>query len=163
MKRYPQNSGALVAMRESGKVPAGPVLVSLAGRLEWPNVTLHANVTERYDWRPIAGLDVEVFASRAIAFPALLRALVDMTAVVPKRMVLTFLEGPRIELGEWRQITDFRVCDWCPMALGGPSWDDAKALARSIFAELGKSIPTPYDSACELVVKAAQEKPSWRE
>lgn len=163
MNRYPTNSAALVAMREQGNIPAGPVLVSLAGRLEWPNVTLYANATERYDWRPIAGLDVEVFASRAVVFPTLLRALAEMAAVVPKRMVLTFLEGPRVELGEWRQLTDFRLFDWCPMALGGPSWDDAKALARSIFAELGRTIPTPYDDACNLVVKAAQEKSAWRE
>ncbi|QND94355.1 hypothetical protein SY91_01754 [Burkholderia cenocepacia] len=161
MARYPANSEALVAMRRRRQAPAGSVLVSFVGPLQWSNVTLTASVNERYDWRPIAALDIEAFASASIAFPALLRSLVDMAAAVPRRMVLTFREGPRVELGEWRQITDFRVFDWCPMALGGPCWDDARALALRIFAELGKSIPTPYDEACTLVIKAAQEAQQW--
>ncbi|WP_236871924.1 histidine ammonia-lyase [Burkholderia pseudomultivorans] len=161
MARYPANSEALVAMRRRRQAPADSVLVSFVGSLEFSNLTLHASTHERYDWRPIAALDVEAFASASIAFPALLRSLVDMAAVVPRRMVLTFREGPRVELGEWRRITDFRVFDWCPMALGGPCWDDARALALRIFGELGKSIPTPYDEACTLVIKAAQEAQQW--
>ncbi|WP_186092298.1 histidine ammonia-lyase [Burkholderia gladioli] len=161
MSRFPINSDALVAMRRVRRVPAGPVLVSLIGDLEWTNLTLHASVSERYDWRPIAALDVEVFASASIAFGPLLRTLADMAEVVPKRMVLTYREGPRVELGEWRCITDFRLFDWCPMALGGPRWDDARALARSIFAELGKTIPTPCDEAFNLAVQAALEAHKW--
>lgn len=161
MTRQPINSQALVAMRRIGRVPAGPVLVSLIGDLRWTNVTLQASVAERYDWRPIAALDVEVFASASVAFRPLLRTLTDMAAVVPKRMVLTFREGPRVELGEWRCVTDFRLFDWCPMALGGPSWDDARALARRIFLEIGKTIPNPCDEAFDLVVQAALEAQKW--
>lgn len=152
-----RNAQALIDLRMRGIRPELPILVSLVGPLDFANLTLLAEPKCRYDWRVLGGLEVEVIASVAVPFSRLLRTLADIAAGVPRRMVLTFREGPRIELGEWRQVTDFRVFDWCPMALGGLCWDDARAIASRIFAELGKSIPTPYDEACALVVRAAQE------
>lgn len=156
-----RNAQGLIDLRMRGVRPELPILVSLVGPLEFVNLTLIADPKGRYDWRVIGGLEVEIIASVEVPFPRLLQALADIAAGVPRRMVLTFREGPRVDLGEWRQITDFRVFDWCPMALGGPCWNDARALASRIFAELGKSIPTPYDEACTLVIKAAQESEQW--
>lgn len=163
--RYPRNSAELVAMRRRREVPALPVLVTLAGPLSWSNVTLSAVAGERYDWRPLAALDVEVFASHDVPFRDLLATLADIAAVVPKSLVLAFLEGPRVHCGDWRQITDFRLFDWFPMAVGPTHYADATVLARRLFAELGKAIPIPYDEACGLVVQLAhenaQESPTW--
>lgn len=155
--RYPRNAAELVAMRRNGDIPALPVLVSLAGQLSWTNVTLQATAGERYDWRPVAALDVEVFANAAVPFRDLLTTLTDIAAVVPKTMVLSFLEGPRVHCGEWRQITDFRLFDWFPMGIGPSSYLEGAMIAKRIFGELGKSIPIPYDEACDLYVKSALE------
>lgn len=157
MKRFPRDSGPLVDMRKRGSVPELPVLVSFVGPLEFNNVTLRGDVTERYDWRPLAGLNVEVFASAELPLSALIAELVDIAEVVPQTMVLTFQEGPRVHCGEWRGITDFRLFDWFPMAVGPKSYAEGTKLAKALWAQMGKSIPVPYDEACDLAVKVAIE------
>jgi hypothetical protein len=158
MDRYPRNAGALIDIRLRGVVPDLPVLVSLVGALpEYTNVVLQAYAGESHDWRPLAGLNVEVFASSAVAFAELLAMLGAIAAVVPETLVLTFIEGPRIHCGEARRITDFKLFDWLPMAIGPACYLEGALIARRIFAELGKSIATPYDEACDLVVQIAQE------
>lgn len=158
MDRYPRNAGVLVDMRKGKSVPELPVLISFVGALPaYTNVTLQADAGEPYDWRLVRGLNLEVFASSQTPFAELLRSLADIAAVVPQSMVLSFVEGPRIHCGEWRQITDFRLFDWFPMAIGPSSYLEGAMIARRIFGELGKSIPIPYDEACELFVQVAQE------
>lgn len=157
MDRYPRNAAELVAIRRKRDIPALPVLVSLVGQLSWSNVTLQATAGESYDWRPVAALNVEVFASSSVPFRDLLITLSDIAAVVPETMVLTFLEGPRVHCGESRQITDFKLFDWLPMGIGPNCYLEGAMIAKRIFGELGKSIPIPYDQACDLVIKIAQE------
>lgn len=158
MKRFPKNSPTLTDMRERGEIPALPILVSFIGPLGYNNVTLQGDVSERYDWRPVAALDVEIFASASVEFPKLLRALSDIAEVVPQTMVLTFKEGPRVHCGEWRQIDDFRLFDWFPMAIGPSCYPQGGVIARKILSELGRAIPIPYDEACDLFHKVAREK-----
>jgi len=158
MDRYPRNAAALIEMRMKGVVPDLPVLVSFVGALpEFTNVVLQANAGESFDWRPVAGLNIEVFASSSTPFADLLRSLGAIAAVVPQSMVLTFREGPRVHCGEWRQITDFRLFDWFPMGIGPNCYLEGAMIAKRICGELGKSIPIPYDEACDLVVKIALE------
>lgn len=158
MDRYPRNADALIQMRLQGVVPELPVLISLNGQLpEFTNVVLQATAGESYDWRLVAGLNVEVFANSQVPFADLLTTLSAIAAVVPETMVLTFREGPRVHCGESRQITDFKLFDWLPMGIGPSSYLEGALIAKRIFGELGKSIPIPYDRACDLVVQIAQE------
>jgi hypothetical protein len=166
MTPIPRNCEQLIAMRKAKSVPALPVLISLVGPLEFTNLTLLANAGTRYEWRAVSALDLEVFASVATPFRQLIEVLVDVAAAVPKRLILTFIEGPRIDCGEMRTNTDFALFDWFPMVVmpvrAAPerhikAWNDGKALERKLWAELGKSIPIPYDNAVDLVVQIAKE------
>ncbi|WP_042337965.1 hypothetical protein [Paraburkholderia ferrariae] len=158
--RYPRNSAELVAMRKSGNVPELPVLVALAGPLNFNNVTLSAVAGQRYDWRPVAALDVEVFASADVPWGDLLRVLADIAAVVPKSLVLTFAEGPRVHCGEMSTVPgqDFALFDWFPMPIGPIHWPASRTLARRLLDASGDTLPAPYDHACELVVQLVAER-----
>ncbi|WP_249181348.1 histidine ammonia-lyase [Burkholderia sp. AU19243] len=157
--RFPRNSAALIAMRKSGNVPELPVLVALAGQLSWANVTLSATPGERYDWRLLTALDVEVFASTDVPWGDLLRTLSDIAAAVPDTLVLTFREGPRVHCGEAHVVPgqDFALFDWFPMAIAPISWPASHVLARRLFDVLGDTIPNPYDDACNLAMQAVAE------
>jgi len=158
LKPIARNVEGLIELRQHGLQPELTVLISLIGPLRYENVTLLADPSKSYDWRAIGGLDLEVITSTKVPFARMVRTLVDVAAGVPRRMVLTFGEGPRVECGEWRQVTDFKVFDWCPMAIGGPSWDSSVTLAKTLFGQIGKSIPEPYEEAMALVIKAAGEQ-----
>lgn len=94
-----------MSMRRAGRVPELPVLVALAGPLRFDNVTLSAAAGQPYDWRPVAALDVEVFASADVPWSDLLRTLADIASVVPDTLVLAFREGPRVYCGERHVVT----------------------------------------------------------
>lgn len=157
--RYPPNSAELVAMRKRGNVPELPVLVTLVGPLSWGNVTLSATPGERYDWRPITALDVEVFAATNVPWGDLLRTLSDIAAAVPETLVLTFREGPRVYCGEAHVVPgqDFALFDWFPMAIAPICWPASHVLARRLFDVLGNTLPNPYDDACGLAMQAVAE------
>lgn len=165
--RYPRNSAELVALRKGREVPALPVLVSLVGPLSWSNVTLQAIAGEPYDWRLLLDLNVEVFVDSNTPFVDLLRTLSAIAAAVPRTMVLAFLEGPRVHCGEMRTVPgqDFALFDWFPMAIGPSDYLAASKIEKSLWAEMGRSIPIPFDDACELVVQVvteqAQEQTPW--
>ncbi len=161
MTAVARNAEGLMDLRMRGIRPELPVLVSLIGPLLFSNVTLMADAKRRYDWRVIGGLEIEVMASTAVPFPGLLQTLADLAAGVPRRMILSFEEGARVECGEWRQITDFKVFDWYPMALSHDAWGESRALARRLVAEVGKSLPDPYDEALNLVIQLASERQPW--
>lgn len=158
MSRLPSNAAALVAMRRAGRKPALPVLISLIGALEFSNTTLSAYAGQVCDWRPIAALDVEVFASTGIPFGDLLPTLADIASAVPKSLVLTFREGPRVHCGEMRTITDFALFDWFPMAIGPSHYPAARLIEKRLWQELGATVPIPYDEACDLVTEIANER-----
>jgi hypothetical protein len=160
MTQLPFNANRLIAMRKRRSAPALPVLASLVGPLEFSNFTLLAQAGGAYDWHCIAGLEVEVFVSHEVAFANVLRHLADIAAAVPKRMVLTFIDGPRIECGEWRTVPhpegDFALFDWFPIGIG-PRYGQSQPIVRRLFAELGKALPIPFDRAMGLVLEVAQE------
>lgn len=163
MTKTPLGSESLIAMRKRGRAPALPVIVSLVGPLEFDNVTLQAKAGNRHDWRPISALDVEVFASTQVPFASLLQTLADLAAAVPRSMVLTFVEGPRVECGEMRTLQDFALFDWFPISIAprptesAGAWKGSTQLARSLWDELGKRLPIPYDEAVPLVCQAIEE------
>ncbi|RQU47828.1 histidine ammonia-lyase [Burkholderia cenocepacia] len=158
--RYPSNGAALVSMRRAGRVPELPVLVALAGPLRFGNVTLSAATGQPYDWRPVAALDVEVFASADVPWSDLLRTLADIASAVPDTLVLAFREGPRVHCGARRAVPgeDFALFDWFPMAIAPMRWPASRTLARRLFDALGDTLPNPYDHACELVAQLAAER-----
>lgn len=157
MTSLPRNSQGLVDLRSRGVVPELPVLISLIGAPGFTNLTLYADPGASYDWRCIAALDIEVFASSKVAFSDLLATLRDLAAAVPRHMVLTFIEGPRVDCGEMRTLIDFALFDWFPMAIGPNAYLEGGIIARKIFAALGKELPIPYDEACALLPAALQE------
>lgn len=163
MSKRPFGVDGLIDLRKSGMVPEHPVLISLVGKLPYANLILQAKAGERYDWHAIAALDVEVIAATSVPFSALLAMLADIARAVPKRMVLTFTEGPRVECGEMRTLRDFALFDWFPIAIAPPltasalSWAGSTKLARSLWDELGKRLPIPYDEAVPLVLQVTQE------
>lgn len=157
MSQPPRNAQSLLDLRMSGDAPADPVLVSLVGSLRHANLTLYADAGAAHDWRCIAALDVEVFASTSVPFADLLRTLADLAAAVPRHMVLTFVEGPRVECGEMRTLQDFALFDWFPIAIGPSAWDEGTVIARRLLDALGKELPIPYDHAVRLVGEVMQE------
>lgn len=158
----PRNGQSLLDLRLRRVVPELPVLVSLVGDLDFTNVTLYADAGDPYDWRALTGLDIEVFTSLDVPFPKLVRTLADIAAVVPKRMILTYLEGARIECGERKIVPhdegDFWLFDWFPISIGPDGYRDAQKVEKRLWAELGKSIPIPFDEAFDLVVQIAVER-----
>lgn len=158
MSKKPFGVDGLIDLRISGMVPEHPVLISLVGKLPYRNLTLQAKTDERYDWHAIAALEVEVMASAQVPFSALLATLADIARAVPKRMVLTFTEGPRVECGEMRTLRDFALFDWFPMAIAPICWPQSRHIARSLWKALGTELPIPYDEAAELIPRAALEE-----
>jgi hypothetical protein len=158
VRRLPRNSKGLIELREQGLAPELPVLISLIGKLDFDNVTLYAKPSESYDWQPIAALDVEVFAAVSVPFPELLRTLAEIAASVPRHMVLTFAEGPRVDCGEMRVLQDFALFDWFPMSIGPCAYPQGTILARKLLDALGKELPIPYDRAVGLVLETMREK-----
>lgn len=157
--RYPSNAAVLVSMRRAGRMPELPVLVTLAGPLCFDNVTILASAGQPYDWRPVAALDVEVFASADVPWSDLLHTLADIAAAVPDTLVLSFREGPRVHCGERRAVPgeDFALFDWFPMPIATMCWAASRTLARRLFDALGDTLPNPYHQACELVAQLAAE------
>lgn len=168
MSQLPSNANSLIAMRTGDKpsVPELPVLISFVGPLEFNNLTLLATAGGKYDWHCIGGLEVEVFVSQQMPFSAVLKQLADIAAGVPKTMVLTFTEGPRVHCGEMRTVTDFALFDWFPMVVtperAAPdnhirAWTEGKVIEKQLWDEIGRALPIPYEKAMELVVEIARE------
>lgn len=159
----PRNSAQLAVMRRDRKVPALPVLISFVGPLEFSNVTLSASADGIYNWRIIAGLDVEIFVSKSVAMSDVIRHLAAIAAAVPKRMVVTYVEGPRVECGEYRIVRDeqgdFWLFDWFPMAVGPNAYSAGRVIEQQLWKAMASGdIPTPFDRARELVGEVLKEK-----
>jgi hypothetical protein len=159
----PKNGQSLVDLRMRGTVPELPVLVSLAGALDFNNVTLQADAGAGYDWRIVAGLEVEVFTSVSVNFQKVLRTLVDIAAAVPSRMVLTFSEGAQVGCGESRVVHhadgDFALFDWFPMAVGPKGYVAGSVVEKQLWKAIADGrIPMPFDKAREVVGEILKEK-----
>ncbi len=157
MTRFPQNAEPLIAMRRAGGKPDHPVLVSLVGKLDFPNLTLIARPSQSYDWQPLVGLDVEVFASPLVPFDEVLRALADIAAVVPASIVLTFPGYARVHCGDWAQVNDFRLFDWFPIPVDTMRYHHGAKLAKRLWDALGRSLPIPYVEATHAFLAVAVE------
>jgi len=163
VSRFPLNAQSLVDLRMRGVVPELPVLLSFVGPLnDFTNVTLIADAARSYEWRCIQGLEVEVFVSRSVLMGDVLRQLADIAAAVPDRMVLTFVEGPRIDCGEMRVVPhpegDFGLFDWFPMAVGPKWYAEGAKVAKRLWQELGHALPIPFDRAFGLLLQIANER-----
>jgi hypothetical protein len=161
-----KNASSLADLRSDGMAPELPILVSFIGPLNgFTNTVLAGDPAASHDWRPIMGLDVEVFASSRIAFPRIVQQLAGIAAAVPKRLLLTFDEGPRVDCGERRIVRDgagdFWLFDWLPMAIGPVAYAGGRVVARRLWDAIASGdIPTPFDRAAELVVEIATERHS---
>lgn len=158
----PRNCDQLVAMRKARNVPDLPILVSMVGPLEFNNLTLLADASKDYDWRALAGLEVEVFTAQRVPMHHLVRVLAAIAAVVPSRIILSFSEGPRVDCGESRRVFhpdgDFELFDWLPMAIGTSAWEPSKSIVQALWKAIERGdIPLPYDRAMDLVEQIAKE------
>lgn len=158
MTKKPLGMSGLIGLRVNGVVPEHPVIVSLVGKLDFNNLTLQAKAGEVYDWHPLAALAVEVIASADVPFGSLLQTLAGIAAAVPDHMVLTFVEGPRIDCGQMRRLQDFALFDWFPMAIGPKAYREGGIIARKLWTALGHEIPIPFDEACELLPQVFREQ-----
>jgi len=157
MTRFPQNAEPLIALRRRGEKPEQPVLVSLVGKLDFPNLTLLARPSQPYDWRPVAGLDVELFASPIVPFEALLRTLGEIASVVPASLVLTFPSHARVHCGDWAEVSDFRLFDWFPIPVDLNRYPQGGKLSQRLWDALGKSLPIPYVEATQAFLTISRE------
>lgn len=175
MNRLPINGATLLDMRRRKQRPEGVTLISLVGFLSpYSNFQLCADAADVYDWTPIAGLEVEVIASKAVPFAALLRQLSAIALATPSHMALGFTEGPRIECGQARYSlqsinpnTGRMLFDWFPIAVttarvgATPDFVDAVKVEKRLWAELGNTIVIPFDAAEERIVNSMQKEAVW--
>lgn len=151
--RLPRNGDDLLRMRREGWRPDGLLVVSLVGSLHYGNYTLYCDVGKHYDWSTLAALDVELVASMRVPFGAVLQALAGIAAATPATLSLGYIEGARVDCGRSRYALESirpMSCrmhfDWCPLSAETASPQSA-ALARRLWQELGRTLPSPYDSA----------------
>lgn len=166
MNRLPINGQTLLDMRHRKQRPQGVTLISLVGFLSpYSNFQLCADPEDVYDWTPVAGLEVEVIASKSVPFAALMRQLSAIALATPAHMALGFTEGPRIDCGEARYSlqsvnpnTGRMLFDWFPMAVtnerfgASQAFADAVKVSKRLWAELGNTIAIPFDAAEERIV-----------
>lgn len=172
MTRFPLNGHWLVSMRHRCQRPEGIVLVSLCGYLpQFTNFQLRAEANAVYDWQLVAGLDVEVIASRAVPFASVLRHLNAIASATPAHMTLGFIEGPQIECGEGRYAlqtvnpnTGRMLFDWYPLAIGPLYYADALKVESRLRSELGRSLVERFPQAEAQILKAVKAKEvAWHE
>jgi hypothetical protein len=168
MNRLPINGQRLLDMRKRKERPEGVTLISFVGFLPYSNFQLCGNPTEAFDWTPIAGLEVEVMVSHAVPFSAVLRQLGAIAAAAPDHIVLSYVEGPRVECGQARYSlqtvnpnTGRMLFDWFPMAVGVPYYADALKLEKRLWRELGDTLPIPFDAAERRIVTRMQKEAAW--
>ncbi|MBO7806124.1 histidine ammonia-lyase [Burkholderia pseudomallei] len=154
--RLPRNGDDLLRMRREGWRPDGLVLVSLiGGALRYDNYALYCNPGTPYDWSTLAALDVELIASTRVPFGAVLHVLAGIAAAVPATLSLGYVEGARVDCGRSRYALESvspmsgrMHFDWYPLSAETAS-PTSTALARRLWRELGRTLPTPYDDALD--------------
>ncbi|MDR5743280.1 histidine ammonia-lyase [Caballeronia sp. LZ029] len=168
MNRLPINGQRLLDMRRRKQRPAGVTLISFVGWLPYSNFQLSANPTDSVDWTPIAGLEIDVMVSRAMPFSAVVRQLGAIALAAPDHMVLSYVEGPRVDCGQARYSlqtfnpnTGRMLFDWFPMAVGVPHIADAIKLERRLWHELGRSLPIPFDDAERRILTRMKKEAAW--
>lgn len=163
MLTLPKNAETLIALRTKRGVPELPVLVSLVGKLDFENLTLIASPAERYDWQCLADLHVEVFVSERISFDRVVRVLAEIASAVPAKLVVQFVDGPRIDCGDSRVVRhvdgDFALFDWFPIVVQPMASIAGATVVRKLYAAISDgTIPTPFEEAMSLVMQIAGEQ-----
>lgn len=165
MNRLPINGQTLLDLRRRKLRPEGVLLISLIGFLnQHSNFQLCADPDDTYDWTPVAGMDIEVMANKGIPMATVLRQLAGIAAATPAHMVLTFVEGPRIECGQWRYKLQSHnpnvgrmAFEWFPMAVGPAHLADAFKIEKRMWSEIGGALSNSFDNA-EMRVVAQMQK-----
>jgi hypothetical protein len=118
------NGERLVALRCSGSVPAGPVIVSFAGFRYVPNFVLIAHSGRQYDWRLVHGLSVIVLVNDDVAVADLLPIVREATVgecsiwhIQRERGAWVYLDATLY--GDRLVIDHLRPLEWC-------SWQHAE-------------------------------------
>jgi hypothetical protein len=157
MNRLPVNGQTLLDLRRRKLRPEGVTLVSFIGFLsQHSNFQVCGDPDDTYDWSPLAGLEVEVMASKNIPMVTVLRQLACIAVATPAHMVLTFVEGPRIECGRSRvSLISYNPnvrrmgFDWFPMAVGPSHLEDALKIEKRMWDEFETN---PFDTNEKRVV-----------
>jgi hypothetical protein len=154
MSRLPRNGENLLNMRREGNKPEGVTLVSFVGSLPHSNFTVYAEPGDACDWTPLAGLEIEVLVNASMPMPTVLRQLSAIASAAPEHMVLTYVEGPRIDCGQARYSlqafnpnTGRMLFDWFPMAIGPSHLADASKIEKRLWRALDNEIPIPFDAS----------------
>jgi hypothetical protein len=71
------NAQPIADARASGFRPAEMIIVSLVGRLDELNHTVHASTQKSYDWQWAKGLDVCIFAASGVDWVTTAKAILD--------------------------------------------------------------------------------------
>lgn len=153
MSRLPRNGENLLVMRREGNKPEGVTLVSFVGSLPHSNFTVYAEPDHVCDWKPLAGLEVDVIVNGVIPMTTVMRQLSAIASSAPEHMVLSFLEGPRVDCGQARYSlqafnpnTGGMLFDWFPMAIGPLHFADALKIEKRLWRALDNEIPIPFDA-----------------
>ena len=114
---YPLGDARSIAMaRANGLAPAETVMVSMVGRLPWPNPTAHVEAGKRYRWDWVKGLGVVLVINAGSKLDGL---LADIDRQGPKQLDVIDIERraawlingihPRLSTCRWPQSF---VDDW---------------------------------------------------
>ncbi|WP_429497286.1 hypothetical protein ACQUFY_12040 [Robbsia andropogonis] len=167
--RPPRNGDVLLAARRRGEKPSGAVIVSLVGQLPDRNFTLYVDATspERFDWKSILGLDIEIVTNLRYPFSNLLGMLADMTEAVPASMLLRYTEGPQIALGKAHWLPEamdgkfYRLFDWWPFAL--TPGRAALKVEKALWRHVGTALPDYYLPTMGLCIERMEQgKAAWQ-
>lgn len=84
ISHLPYGAAQIIALRQSGKRPADPVLVSLVGPLNGEtNPMVIASPARHYDWRFLTYLDVILVCESAAQHQPTVRAIIEQIKALP--------------------------------------------------------------------------------
>lgn len=131
---YATNARDLLATREQGLVPAGPVIVSMVPQefAESPVLYVRQDMpTDRLDWRMLVNLNVWLWATPECPLAWVLATAARIAAARPRSLFLRFEEGSvvhDVEVGEGlhlppvREIPAQHSFTWVPINCSGSLW-----------------------------------------
>lgn len=133
---YATNARRLLEIRQQGKKPAGPVVVSLVGG-DFSDVSAHPLYVrpdmpvDRMDWRMLVNLQVWLWAGPGAALDWMLATADRIAQVRPADLILRFEEGAEIHdvevgsgfhlpaVGDIPPVHEFT---WVPINCSGTRW-----------------------------------------
>lgn len=136
---YPWGDARSIALaRSEGLAPAQTVMVSMVGRLPWPNPTAHVEAGKRYRWDWIMGLGVVLVINASSKLDGLLAdierqgpAQLDVIDIERRAAWLINNIHPRLSTCRWPQAF---VDDWLGPQAHHNAIRRATAHARELIA-----------------------------